>query len=473
MEMLWKLAQMLAKEECNEEFGGDNWDALDKYDREDRVHSMYEKVCKDTDGLRTKNLKMIEGVWHMRDPKTGRFVSTKNTTEYGKVTNNTTNNVKENDTMMNRKMTNAEERTMKLAQAGVNVDNFFNLNLQIPFGAEVRLIVDGKEMVVPAQTFTHTTPIATTTCGYVGNYNGRKVNLINGDLVDSETSEVVVMNYDPIAQSIIEDGYVKNSRLFRRWVMAQTFRMLEYTDRKNPNRKGWEACMKDCYSYGYQFEMLKDELHTLAKLQKEDPEYFAERTKFFNGDVVVATLNDYLYRLKKYCKKQMRENPRHYRNQPYCKLARYGNVLVKDLDVKVYIPMQERINVIKSMVAAGEYNLIEREFNIFMDKFYNKLPYETPKCAAWKDAFKGSGAYYSLQNMCRWHGVVLRGAVGKYDSEGCLKELLNGEFKNEVWRFHNLLIDTIEYNKFDLRKSIAKGHSAPFTVSSLANSYRR
>lgn len=418
-----------------------------------------------------------------RDPKTGRFVSTKKVTGNNETTNKI-NLSKENDTMMNR---NAKETRMETLKAnGVNTENFFDLTMRVPFGAEVKVVVNGKEMVVPATTFD-------TTCGatqgvalenaygncvvgscLVSNYVGvPTIPSLNGDVCNAETGEVLIKANDPIAQSIINDGYVKNSSLFRRYIFAHTMKMLEYVDRRNSRRKGWEACMKDCYFYGYQFDMMTDELHTLAKLQKEDPEYFAERIKFFNGDVAVTLLNDYLYRLKKYCNKQLRINPKMYQGEAYVKLSKYGNVLAKDLDIKVYIPIVNGINKVRSAVASGSYKDIEVQFRNFMDKYYNKLPYNTTKSATWKDAFKGAGAYYSLQNAIRFHNVVLKNCINKYDSELKLKELLNGEYRNNVWKFHNLLVETLEYNKFNLKQSIANGHATPGTVSKKADAYRK
>ena len=336
MNDLWKQAQKLAKENYEEENGLGSWDEADKYERQDwvfaeydklggfeledkqsklkelrkefRKHKMPEMLNGDNytewynshkemhDKLAHKIFKLEKEIKDMceRDPKTGRFVSTKANSN-----NETTNKInlkKENDTMMNKN--NVKENRMEtLRSNGVNVDNFFNLNLQIPFGAEVKLSVDGKEMVIPAthggtnlgndlvNQFADICKMGNEAFGYIPNAN---INI-----------PVYTNANDPIAQSIIDDGYVKNSSLFRRFIFAHTMKLINYVDRKNPNRKGWEAGFKDMYSYGYCFEMMADELHTLAKLQKEDPEYFAERTRFFNGDVAVALLNDYLYRLKK------------------------------------------------------------------------------------------------------------------------------------------------------------------------------
>ena len=443
---LWKQAQQNAMALYEEENGGGSWEEADKYEREDYVWDEYEKLRKESDNMT-----------QLRDSK-GRFISNKGNNE----TTNINLNQKGNDTMMNKKLTNAEERTMKLSQAGVDTSNFFNLNLQIPFGAEVKLSVDGKEMVIPA-----------TPTGIIGTYSGKNVEMYNGDLIDAKTGEALVMANDSIAQSIINDGYVKNNKLFRRWIFAQTIHMLDYVDPKNPNRKGWEACFHDCYNYDYQFKMLADELHTLAILQKEDPEQFAERTKFFNGDVVVATLDDYLRRLKKYCKKQMREHPRKYRGNAYVKLDRYGNVLIKDLDSKVYNIIDHYIDGIAYYVKQNNYKEIEDSFKIFMNKYYNKLPYNTPKCAVFKDVFKGAGGFYSLQNGIRFHGLILDGCRDKYESEKELYRILDNTPNSDVWSFHNLLVSTMELNKFDLKKSIANGNAAKNTTSTRANVYKR
>lgn len=450
MFMLLKLAQTLAKNEFEQE-GISSWDEIDKYEKEDRVYTMYNKICKDTDNLRTNNLKMIKGEWHMRDPKTGRFCKVTNET-----TNTNLNNVKENDIMMNKK---ANERIETLKANGIDTSNFFDISMRLPMGAEIKILVNDREVIVPTAS--------TSDINNIG-VGSNKINLIN-----AMTGDVVAMVNDPIAQSIINNGYVKNNKLFRRWIFAQTISLLNYVDPKNSNRKGWEAGFKDLYDYNYTFKMLLEEMHVLAILQREDPEQLAERTHFFNGDVVVATLNDYLHRLKKYVNKQIKEKPRKYRGEQYVKLSRYGNVLIKDLNVKVYNLIQYYIDDVALYAKQDNYKGIEDTLKIFMKKYYNKLPYNTPKCAVFKDAFKGAGSFYSLQNAIRFHNVVLPGYNNKYDSENILYELLNGDYKGNVWKFHKLLVDSLKYNHFDLKQSIADGNSAKNTTSTRADVYKR
>ena len=44
-------------------------------------------------------------------------------------------------------MANKQQRMETLKQAGINTNNFFELNLRIPLNAEVKLSVNGKEMI--------------------------------------------------------------------------------------------------------------------------------------------------------------------------------------------------------------------------------------------------------------------------------------------------------------------------------------
>lgn len=478
MNMLWKLAQVLAKEKYKEEIDCSwedveySWEEdIDKYEREDRVYSMYEKIKKDTDNLRTNNLKMIEGEWYMRDPKTERFCKvTENTT-----INNNLNNEKENKTMMNNKM-NAKERRMEtLKENGINTDNFFDLSLRIPLNAEVKITVNGKEMTIGQPQFKS----GISTGGDVDLHNNFDVNLYGKFDVDLLSKEIKNRNIDlcgvnpinvekdnllndEIAKNIIEYGYVRNTKLFRRWITAHTFRMLNYKSYRDPNRTGWECCMKDCYDYNYQFKMLLEEMRVLSILQKEDTEVFEERIRFFNGDVVLTTLNDYEYRLKKYIEKCRREKKRMHKRQEYVKLAKYSDVYVKDLEKNVYSVINHYIGNIEAAVNSGNYKRIYITLKEFMDVAYNKLPYETTKCPEWKDAFKAIGAFETLKNLIRWHEVLLEGCTNKYDSEEKLYELLD-KYKGQEWRLHKVLVDTIKLNNFDLRKSIAEGHNAEGT----------
>lgn len=233
----------------------------------------------------------------------------------------------------------------------------------------------------------------------------------------------------------VEDVQLGNDKVFRRWIAAQTFKMLDY---------GWDAYLRDNYSYMYQFTMMLEEIKTLCKLEIKDKEEFQERIHFFNKDVVVKTCNHYENQLKKYIKAHYNER------KGYVKLSAYGYCDNADVDVVLNNLRLIVIDIRASETYAELYSNLKR----FVAKM-NKLPNDTPKCPAWKSAFKGNGGYYTLQNLILFHGVILRGCTDKDSSMKRLETMLD-DFGKDVWKFHYVLKDTIEYNEFDLKESIRR-----------------
>lgn len=241
---------------------------------------------------------------------------------------------------------------------------------------------------------------------------------------------------DDVIKQIVGDKQINNKKLFRRWITAQTFKMLNYDG-------GWDAYLRNNYDYMYQFRMMLDEFKTLNKLELTDKEEFRERSMFFNKNVAINTCEHYMKQLHKYIEENKND-------KGFIKLAKYGTICVKDIpnrfENKLY-------SIIKDMYVAEGYAELYSLLKNFM-KHMNKIPQDTVKCSLWKDAFKGNGAYYTLKNLIMFHGVLLRDCKDKNTSLDFLttyaKKLTNGD----LWKLHMLLKDTIEFNNFDLRKSI-------------------
>lgn len=245
-----------------------------------------------------------------------------------------------------------------------------------------------------------------------------------------------------IAHQVVEDKQIEN-KAFRRWIAAQTFKMLDPSFSWGTRKQGWDAYLRNHYAYDYQFTMLAEELKTLAKLENRDKTEFEERSNFFTKGVVVATCKDYINKFTKYYNIKKDKNG-------VCKLQRYGKV-----DKEQFNAIKEEMyDIVNDINDAKSYGDIYTCFEKFM-KAYNKLPFDTAKCSAWKEAFKGSGAYYTLKNIILYHGVLLDGCRTKDESMEMLNELL-GLYHGNVWKFHYLLKDTIAINNFSLKESIAK-----------------
>ena len=242
------------------------------------------------------------------------------------------------------------------------------------------------------------------------------VNLPNGlaknstiTLAINENGEYTVVNAntkenDVILNQIIEDGYVRNSKLHRRFVMAQMFQMLSF-ESWDGKRKGYNDYLRYRYGFDYTFKMMLEEVRVLGKLETRDVETFVEREHFFNRPTVARVIKDYLVELKKYVDNLPTKKCK---GVPY-KKVKGTNIFVADLDKKVYLPVERCANKI---MCAKDYNNVYYILRDFMNNMV-KLPYDTKKSAAWIDAFKGAGAYYTLKNLVMFHNCGIK--VSEYD----------------------------------------------------------
>ena len=147
-------------------------------------------------------------------------------------------------------MLNKIERMEKLNEMGINTGKYFTVALDN--GTQVHLIIDE-------------------------NGNPKKVD-------------------DAICNQIIEDGYVRNTKLHRRFVMAQMFKALNYVS-WDGKREGYNEWLKN-FDIRYQFEMMLEEIRVLGKLEMRDTETFLERSNFFTKEVIANTMADYIEKLK-------------------------------------------------------------------------------------------------------------------------------------------------------------------------------
>lgn len=289
------------------------------------------------------------------------------------------------------------------------------------------------------------------------------VNLPNGlaknstiTLTINENGEYTVVNAnakenDVILSQIIADGYVRNTKLHRRFVMAQMFHMLNYVSYDGRDR-GYNDCLRRCYGYDYTLKMMLEEARVLGKLETRDKETFEERAHFFDRATVAAVLEDYIVELKNYVDKLPVKKCK---GVPYKKVKGI-NIFVADFDKKLYYPVRSYANKIR---VAKNYNDVYHILNNFM-KTMVKLPYDTKKSKAWIDAYKGEGAYYTLKNLVMFHdcgiitepySVVVRGT----DAVDYLNRKLD-EYKGEYYRMFALMKKVIADNGFDFNKRMSE-----------------
>lgn len=306
-------------------------------------------------------------------------------------------------------MLNKEERMNKLNNAGVNIGKYFTLDLPegIPAGEKIHVVIDENGVAVPM-------------------------------VLNEKTNDVIV-------NQIIEDGYVRNTKLHRRFVMAQMFHMLNFVS-YDGKEKGYNDCLRRMYDYSYTLKMMLEEVRVLSKLEERDKETFEERAHFFDRNTIATVLEDYIVELKKYVEKL----PVHKcKGVPY-KKVKGVNIFVADFDKKLYFPVK---SYARQVLSAKDYNKIYYILLNFMRTMV-KLPYNTKKSSAWIDAYKGEGAYYTLKNLVIFHDCGIKTEVGTLYGTNAVHFLnnKNDEYKGKGWRMFALMKKVIADNNFDFKK---------------------
>ena len=245
-----------------------------------------------------------------------------------------------------------------------------------------------------------------------------------------------VKDDDPVYQSILGSKTIPDHKLFRRWVLAQTFRMLRYGYTRALRAKGYE----------YQWRMLEEEMRVQAILAVKDPENFEKRNRFFNSDVVKGMLTQYERDLHKYVDGL---KVKHCKGVQY-KTIRGKHYFVADLDKKVFGRVAE---VWWHSDLAETPEKLYRWVKLINER-RTPLHADTPQIKVWIDAYKRAGAYYSMENLIRFHGMRLH-IDGKVLSEKASLDYLDVASQHlEGYQLLGLLKKELELNGISIEKKM-------------------
>ena len=266
---------------------------------------------------------------------------------------------------------------------------------------------------------------------------------------DDNGRPVPVDESDPVIRQIIGGGTVPNRNLFRRWVMSQVFRGMSERDYRG-RLIGFSKWLER-HRYEYQWKQLIDELHAQAKMYGKDMENFEARNRWFNKDVAVAMAEDFVKQLFFVARMQ---KTRHCKGQPYIRVKGFEKgVFVEDIDKKLIHPLQAIIFSMKSVKTAEG---LEQAVRRFWSHAYGKeWMWSYKQCARWKDAYKGAGAYFTMQNLLRFHGAKFPKDNDFYERGKGGLEMLDAAaelYWDEGWRLFGLMKQMIEENHIDIEK---------------------
>ena len=276
-----------------------------------------------------------------------------------------------------------------------------------------------------------------------------------GECIASNKDGKLVMldDNDPLFEHIISQGTVPNRRLFRRCVMAQMFYMMSYTRHGSKEPLGVTEMIHHL-GYEYQWKMLMNELYAQMKMEDRDPESFTERNRWFNASVVAVIAKEYTMQLKervdalkvKKCK-----------GIPYKRISG-RNIFVSDLVYKLYYPLEMTMIHINKAKNATQLYYAAKDFN----DMRIKMSSGTTQSKAWVDAYKGAGAFFTMQNLIRFHGCVAYDDGGnrldKFQSLDFLRIKATMYAQGEGWRLLAVLKKMLTDNNINIKKKMAEWH---------------
>ena len=266
---------------------------------------------------------------------------------------------------------------------------------------------------------------------------------------------VPVSDDDPIIQAIMGKGTVPNRNLFRRWVMSQVFHGLACKDYRG-HVVGFSEWLAR-HGYVYQWEMFIEELHVQTKLYGKDGENFTARNRWFNKALALTMANDYIEQLRK----DANNRPQHKcKGVPYVTVG-HTHYFVSDIEKKLIAPL-------KGYVRRIEDTKTPTELEDAVRWFWNNAPvkqWSYKQCAEWKDAYKGMGAYATMQNLLRFHGCSFPKDNDFYRQRGLNKmEMLeiaaNTYQGGEGWRLFGLMKQMLDENDIDIEEKMEEWAAA-------------
>lgn len=256
---------------------------------------------------------------------------------------------------------------------------------------------------------------------------------------------------DPVVQEMYENGYVKNEKLHRRWITAQTMRLLGwYSGVQNLtnfwgtvyHQDSWAKNVNNKYNWHYIFRQLLNEINAIQHLPKDSP-----RRVFFSEKNIRYIFDEYVERVEKYVETLKRKNCK---GIPYVTLVG-KNIFVDDIQSKIIKPLRLHFALINC-----DYRSLQNGIKALLKSpYYVKLPKTTPLSRTWIECFKASGAYYTMENLVKYSGLKLV----NYET----KEMLNRESSleylqscknNEGYQLLALLKESLAKNDFKFSEVI-------------------
>lgn len=294
---------------------------------------------------------------------------------------------------------------------------------------------------------------------------------------------------DPIVNKIMESGSILNAHLFKQHVLAQVLKMMtsyqyDHTLNRVVRVRTWDGKLDlssytqhmNAMGYGYSWQTLVDELKRQAAMHRHgDKKSLEEDQRWYNKDLALAMFDHHQKLLY-----ELTENLRVRKHQgvKYIALQGLENLVKNKKSASGYIYLHEvegmlknHANMRKAIAKASDpvklHNAVAR---YILAARPGKLSYhaseikkrqdrvEIVPCEAWKNAYKGYGGYFAMQNLIMFHGcrIIVDGKkLSKDNSMKQLDEWANEHLKEGYWLI-GALKQLIADNGFNIERKQAE-----------------
>lgn len=248
----------------------------------------------------------------------------------------------------------------------------------------------------------------------------------------------IIEDNDPVVKRIVDAGGILNAHLFKQHVLAQVLKMMTKYDWKNGGlERDYRGRLDMSHftermnhmSYAYSWQVVRDELKRQAAMERHgDTKSLTEDCRWYDKELVLAMFDYHRDLLVKLCQ-VLRE--RNHKGRKYIGLQGVDGLVTKKQSAPGYIYCDEvdamfnkllsfrnplaKATTIKDLYAAlckfmdaarpGKLSYHASEIKKREDRV------EIVPCEDWKNAYKGYGGYFSMQNLILFHGCRI--VVGK------------------------------------------------------------
>lgn len=263
----------------------------------------------------------------------------------------------------------------------------------------------------------------------------------------------LVPDDDPIFQSIRKAGVLHNAHLFRRWVMSQMFHMLTAKEPGSRRPLNFVDALRR-KGFNYQWKMIEHEMKVQFQIEQKDSKAFQARNRWFNNETIYLMAMEYIEELKKYF---LSLPTKKCKGEPYVRI-KGKNVFTSDLYSKFISPLTSAGFRIRHSQTPAELYANVHHFRRSIKAVW--LKYDTPLSRAFINAYKGVGAYYTMQNLIMFHGALMPDANKLMDYQESLHQLESKATEwaqgKEGWKLFGLMRSMFKANQIDIEAKMAE-----------------